>query len=289
LRAAAAIEQRSEHPLAIAVLDLARKHGLSWPEAQRVQAIPGKGIQGTVDGQGVALGSRAFLESIGSRLDEEIEGKATTADELGTELWMAVGNKHVATLWIDDAIRPESAGVIERLISAGIEPSLLSGDREVAVERVAVATGIESFRWHCSPEDKATWIQKRQQLGRRLAFVGDGLNDGPALTQADVGIAMGKGTDLAIDTSDVVLMGSDLAKLPVAVELSRATMANIRMNLIWAFGYNLLLIPLAAGALKPWLGWQLTPVQAGIAMTVSSLAVVFNALGLRLWWHPRQG
>jgi Cu+-exporting ATPase len=100
---------------------------------------------------------------------------------------------------------------------------------------------------------------------------------------------MGKGTDLAIDTSDVVLMGSDLAKLPVAVELSRATMANIRMNLIWAFGYNLLLIPLAAGALKPLLGWQLTPVQAGIAMTVSSLAVVFNALGLRLWWHPRQG
>ncbi len=289
LRAAAAIEQRSEHPLAIAVLDLARKHGLSWPEAQRVQAIPGKGIQGTVDGQGVALGSRAFLESIGSRLDEEIEGKATTADELGTELWMAVGNKHVATLWIDDAIRPESAGVIERLISAGIEPSLLSGDREVAVERVAVATGIESFRWHCSPEGKATWIQERQHLGRRLAFVGDGLNDGPALTQADVGIAMGKGTDLAIDTSDVVLMGSDLAKLPVAVELSRATMANIRMNLIWAFGYNLLLIPLAAGALKPLLGWQLTPVQAGIAMTVSSLAVVFNALGLRLWWHPRQG
>jgi Cu+-exporting ATPase len=195
----------------------------------------------------------------------------------------------VAKLWIDDAIRPESAEVIQRLMGAGIEPSLLSGDREVAVERVAAAAGIRSYRWQCSPEDKAIWIQERQQAGDRVAFVGDGLNDGPALTQADVGIAMGKGTDLAIDTSDIVLMGSDLARLPVAIELSRATMANIRMNLVWAFGYNLLLIPLAAGLLKPLLGWQLTPVQAGIAMTVSSLAVVFNALGLRLWWQPKQG
>lgn len=289
LVAAAAIEQRSEHPLAISVMDLAKKHGLRWPDAQGVQAIPGKGILGTVDGESVVLGSREFLESIDSKLDEEIEGEGATVGARGTELCIAIGDKHVATLWIDDAIRPESATVIQRLRGAGIEPSLLSGDREVAVERVAAATGIRSYRWQCSPEDKAIWIQDRQQAGKRLAFVGDGLNDGPALTQADVGIAMGKGTDLAIDTSDVVLMGSDLAKLPVAIELSRATMTNIRMNLVWAFGYNLLLIPLAAGLLKPLLGWQLTPVQAGIAMTVSSLAVVFNALSLRLWWHPKSG
>jgi Cu+-exporting ATPase len=287
LGAAAAIEQRSEHPLAIAVMDLARKQKIRWPNARGVRANPGKGIAGTVDGQAVALGSREFLESIGSQLDEAIAGTEATG-ERGTELWIAIDGKHVATLWVDDAIRAESAGVIQRLTDAGIEPSLLSGDRKVAVERVAVATGIRSYRWQCSPEDKARWIQERQQAGDRLAFVGDGLNDGPALTQADVGIAMGKGTDLAIDTSDVVLMGSDLARLPVAIELSRATMANIRMNLVWAFGYNLLLIPLAAGLLKPLLGWQLSPVQAGVAMTVSSLAVVFNALGLRLWWLPKK-
>lgn len=289
LGAAAAIEQRSEHPLAIAVIDFAKKHGLRWSNAQEVQAIPGKGIQGTVDGRLVVLGNREFLESLGCEQDRGITGTATTAGELGTELWVGIDGKQVAKLWIDDAIRPESAEVIQRLMGAGIEPSLLSGDREVAVERVAAAAGIRSYRWQCSPEDKAIWIQERQQAGDRVAFVGDGLNDGPALTQADVGIAMGKGTDLAIDTSDIVLMGSDLARLPVAIELSRATMANIRMNLVWAFGYNLLLIPLAAGLLKPLLGWQLTPVQAGIAMTVSSLAVVFNALGLRLWWQPKQG
>jgi Cu+-exporting ATPase len=287
LGSAAAIEQRSEHPLAIAVLDFARKHNLRWSDAQGVQAIPGKGIAGTVDGQSVALGSREYLESMGCKWDAQLEGKRPTSDELGTELLIGIGGKHVATLWIDDAIRPESAAVVQRLKSAGIEPSLLSGDREVAVERVAAATGIRVYRWQCSPKDKAIWIRERQQAGNRLAFVGDGLNDGPALTQADVGIAMGKGTDLAIDTSDVVLMGSDLARLPVAIELSRATMANIRMNLVWAFGYNLLLIPLASGLLKPLFGWQLTPVQAGIAMTVSSLAVVFNALGLRLWWNPK--
>ncbi len=287
LGAAAAIEQRSEHPLALSVLALAKKHGLRWPDAKGVQAMPGKGIIGTVDGASVALGSQEFLKSIGSRLDNEIAVEGATAAARGTELCIAIGDKHVATLWIDDAIRPESATVMERLRIAGIEPSLLSGDREVAVERVAMATGIRSYLWQCSPEDKARWIQERQKAGKCLAFVGDGLNDGPALTQADVGIAMGNGTDLAIDTSDVVLMGSDLGKLPVAIELSRATMANIRMNLVWAFGYNLLLIPLAAGLLKPLLGWQLTPVQAGIAMTVSSLAVVINALSLRLWWLPK--
>jgi len=272
LALAAAAAHASEHPLARAIVRAAEARGIAAPTATNFSASPGLGIRARVDGKDVLLGSARFLGSAGVPL------AAGWEDRAGVHL--AVDGAHVAGFEISDELRPSAAAAILELGDAGLRVAMLSGDSPEAARRMGVPAGISDVRAGLLPEGKVEALRDLQMTGP-VAFVGDGINDAPALAAADVGIAMGGGTDIASGAADVVLVSNDLRRVATAVRLARATMRNIRINLFWAFAYNAALIPVAAGVLYPFTGILLSPVLAAAAMAASSVCVVGNALRLR--------
>lgn len=281
----ALVEQRSEHPLAHAIVEASNSMGLQSDfSVVTFNSIPGLGIEATLsNGDRIRIGSERWMKE--NAIDTvAFESQATHAIERGEGyFYAAVNNSIAALLVIADPIKPTTPTAITNLRQRGYQVALISGDNQKTAASIAERCNIDSSRVYAEvqPNNKAELIQVFKEEGNRIAFVGDGLNDAPALTVADVGIAMGTGTDLAIESADVIIMSGDTLLVPRAIVLSQKVMANIRQNLAWAFGYNVVLIPIATGLLQPWTGWSLSPIVAGGAMSLSSFFVVTNALRLR--------
>ena len=274
----AAVESQSEHPLAAAVVREARDRGLSIPTATQVRAVPGAGVGGSVSGRKVAAGTAAFLSSAGVELPSGADG-----DSAGTALLVSVDGAYAGRVEASDRVKAGAREELERLVRSGRTVYLLTGDRPEVAARIAAEAGIPASNVFAAvrPHEKAQKVAELKKAGAVVAMVGDGINDAPALAAADLGIAMGTGTDVAMAAADVTLVGGALEGVRKALDLSSATVATIRQNLVLAFVYNVLLIPVAAGALYPWTGWTLNPMIAGGAMALSSVSVVTNALRLR--------
>lgn len=277
LRWAGSLEQGSEHPLARAIVDHAAEHGIAFATAERFQAVTGMGVSGVVDGVTVHVGQSVFLQSAG--IDLSAGGSITPTHH--TTIFVGADSVFRGTIALADAVRPEAAAVVVTLQQRGVKVAMITGDQLETAQRIADEVHITDVRARVLPGDKSAEVRRRQSQGERVGMVGDGMNDAPALASADVGIAMSAGADIALAAADVTLMGGRLDRLPRAFELSHATMRIIRQNLWWAFGYNLLMLPLAAGVFAPLTGWWLSPMIASAAMACSSLSVVLNSLRLR--------
>lgn len=275
----AALESRSEHPIAHAIVSAAQERGLDLPEVEEVKAISGEGLAGRSEGSELRIGNRDFLTV---PLPRALAEQAAEWEGTGATVLYAQRDAQVlAVLAVSDVIREEAPRIIAALKAQGLRPAMVTGDSEAAARHVGAALGIEMIRAGVKPMDKAAAVEDLRTEGGPVAFAGDGINDAPALAAADVGVAMGSGTDIAMEAAEVVLVGGDLRGVPTALELSRRTMANIRQNLFWAFAYNVALIPVAAGLLTLWDGPLLSPMLASAAMAASSVLVVTNALRLR--------
>jgi Cu+-exporting ATPase len=284
LALAAAVERQSEHPLAEAVVKKAREEGLALEVASGFNAVEGQGVEAEVAGQKILVGSRGFLETNGiqaGELAEMAERAESLAQEGKTPVFVAAGGRPAGLLAVADALKESSIQAIKRLTSMGLEIIMLTGDNRRTAEAVAQAAGIDRFLAELRPEHKVAEIRRLQQEGRRVGMVGDGINDAPALAQADIGIAIGSGTDIAMEASDITLIKGDLMGVAAALELSRRTIRTIKQNLFWAFIYNTAGIPVAAGLLYPFFGLLLNPMIASAAMAFSSVSVVANSLRLR--------
>ena len=297
LRLAASIERRSEHPIGRAVVEASESVGAGWAAATDVRALPGLGIEGTVDGTGVVIGSHKLIEQRGLPVPEEVEASADRLEREGrTHLFVGFRGEIKGLIALSDSPRADSKAAVDLLRDKGIEVVMLTGDRERTAQAVAAQVGIDRVFAEVLPGEKADVVSKLQAEGKTVAMVGDGINDAPALARADVGIAVGTGTDIAMESSDITLVGGGLTPVAAAIDLSRATMRTIRQNLFWAFAYNVALIPVAAGVLypifsangvpevlSPILGQHgfLNPVLAAGAMGFSSVTVVTNSLRLR--------
>jgi P-type Cu+ transporter len=279
LALAAALEAGSEHPLAQAVVRAAAERNLPVPSARDFVAEPGAGVCAEVDGQPLRLGRLAWL---GLAAPETLVTRAAAAEAAGrTVVWLADGARVLGYLALADRIRADAPAALGELRNLGFEIAMATGDNPAAAGRIAAELGLSAPHAGVSPAGKQQLVQQFQAAGRRVVFAGDGINDAPALAAARVGIAMGHGTDVAIESAGLVLLHGDLRALARAVRLARAVLRNIRQNLFWAFFYNLLGVPLAAGAFLFWPGWSLPPMFAAVAMSLSSLCVVTNALRLR--------
>ncbi|MEB3221720.1 MAG: heavy metal translocating P-type ATPase [Candidatus Sericytochromatia bacterium] len=289
LAVAAALEVGSEHPLAAAVVRAAREQGLALPAAEGFEAVPGAGVRGRVAGRRTWLGTEAFVREAGLDPAPVAAWLDALADAAKTPVIVADEGGVRGVLAIADAPKPEAAAVVRALRAQGLEVAMLTGDRARTARAVAAALGIERVFAEVRPAEKAAHVRALQAAGRRVAVVGDGVNDAPALAAAEVGLAVGTGTDVAIEAADVTLLSGGLGGVVAAVALSRAVLANIRQNLGWAFGYNVAALPVAAGLLYPWTGQLLSPAIASGAMAASSVCVVLNALRLRRFEPPRGG
>ncbi len=281
LALAASVERHSEHPLAAAIVAEAHARGLLVGMAQRFESMAGRGATGVVEGLEVALGSAALMVERGVALDafgRELGEAGHTGRSL---VLVAVDGALAGALGVEDPLRPSAEGACRALEAGGVEVRVLSGDRAAAVGALACELGLGHFEGDASPERKTRAIEELRRAGKRVAMAGDGVNDAPALALADVGIAMGGGTDIAKQTAAITLVRGDLTTIAKARALSRATLRNIRQNLWLAFGYNALCLPIAAGALAPFTGAMLSPTLAALAMTFSSASVIANALRLR--------
>jgi Cu+-exporting ATPase len=279
LRLAASAEQHSEHPLAAAVIRAAKARGLPLAPPSGFGAVPGEGIVAEVDGRAVAIGTASFLSSHG--VDGCIDAPPRHGEPGATVVGVAVEGRFAGTLTLADVIKPTARNAIQDLKQQGLSVVLLTGDAELTAQAVAQQVGIERVMARVLPDGKASAITSLRRQGEVVAMVGDGINDAPALAAADLGIAVGTGTDVAIATADIILVRGDLGGVATAIALAKATMRTIRQNLFLAFVYNVVGIPIAAGLLYPWTGWLLSPIVASVAMTLSSLSVVTNALRLR--------
>ncbi len=285
LRFAAAAESRSEHPLAAAVVAEAKKSGGELPRVSFFEALPGRGVRAGIDGKTWLIGNERLMRDSGF----DPSGGASLKLPPGQSLiYLATERSVVGVIGVGDQLKGEAADAVRMLSRLGVRSVMLTGDNRAAAEAIAGELGLDDFRAELLPGDKARIVREFQQrsAGSVVAMVGDGINDAPALAQADVGIAIGSGTDIAMETADVVLMRSDLAEVPAAIQLSRATMRIIRENLFWAFFYNAIGIPLAAGVFYVFGVPRLDPVFGAMAMAMSSVSVVLNALRLRRW-RPR--
>ena len=288
LALAAAAEQASEHPLGEAVVARAKERGLALPPMREFSTVAGQGIDAmTTDGR-VLLGNRTLMDARAIDVDVLAPGVQRLAAEGKTVIYVAFAGQVLGVIAVADVPKPEAKSVVAALKRLGVSVAMLTGDHRLTAEAIARQAGLDRVLAEVLPEDKARAIKVLQAEGRRVAMVGDGINDAPALAQADVGIAMGSGTDVAIDAADVTLMRGDLNGVVTAIELSRATIRVIRENLVWAFGYNTILIPVAAGVLYPVWGVLLSPILAGSAMAFSSVSVVTNSLRLKRW-RPQHG
>ena len=299
LRLAASVEQLSEHPLGGAIVTSAKDRGLSLEKVTDFQSVPGLGVRANVDGESITVGSMNLAGQAGVQLDGPAETAARLLAEQGkTPMVVLRGMTLLGVLAVADTVRAESAEAVAQLQALGIDVVMLTGDGEATARAIASELGIEQVLAEVMPSQKAEQITRLQAEGKRVAMVGDGVNDAPALAAADVGIAIGTGTDVALETADVALMHADVRGVATAIALSKATMRAIRQNLVWAFGYNVVLIPVAAGGLYLILGqggapeslrWALgdsgflNPMLAAVAMAMSSVSVVSNSLRLRRW------
>ncbi len=282
LRFAAALERHSEHPLAYAVIHAAEKKKLALPDVPDFQAKPAAGVSGKVDGKAVMVGKADFLREQGIENLATLEALAEPHQSDGkSAIFLAVDRRAVAVIVVSDPIKATTPEALAQLRALGISVVMLTGDNERTAKRIASALGIERFHAGVTPQEKHTFITQMKKPGAVVGMAGDGINDAPALAEADVGIAMGTGTDIAMETAPVTLVRGDLRGIVHAIQLGRAMMRNIRQNLLFAFLYNALGIPIAAGILYPWLGMLLSPMIAGAAMSLSSVSVIANALRLR--------
>ncbi len=281
LKFAASVERNSEHPLGEAVVRYAQSQEVNLTEVMDFEAIAGSGVRGVVGGKSIALGTLRWMQELGFDTEYlELRARAWEAASK-TVVWMASEGKIEAIMGIADALKPSSTQVVKALQKLGLEVVMLTGDNRATAESIAHSAGIDRVFAEVRPDQKAAQIQALQAQGKIVAMVGDGINDAPALAIADVGIAIGTGTDIAIAASDITLISGDLQGIVTAIQLSRATMRNIRENLFFAFIYNIAGIPIAAGVLYPIFGWLLSPIIAGGAMAFSSVSVLTNALRLR--------
>jgi Cu+-exporting ATPase len=278
---AASLERGSEHPLAAAFAAAAEERGLKLSPVSEFRSATGKGVIGKVDGRGVALGNQGLLAESGVDLGAWAEKAGEWRERGATVVFLAVDKQLAYLFGVEDPIKESSGEAIRRLHEEGLRIVMLTGDNRVTAEAVARRLGIDEVIAEVLPEQKSEVIERLQGEGRLVAMAGDGINDAPALARADVGIAMGTGTDVAMESADVTLIQGDLRGVVRAINLSRATMRNIRQNLFFAFVYNALGVPVAAGALYPFTGLLLNPMIASAAMTFSSVSVIANALRLR--------
>ncbi|MCE7029724.1 heavy metal translocating P-type ATPase [Jiella avicenniae] len=281
LRLVAAVEATSEHPIALAIVAAARARGIDPAAAANFRSLTGLGVAATVEGREVRVGSARHLAGEGialGRLEAAGDGLAKAAK---SSVFVAIDGAAAAVVAVADPVRAETRTVVDALHGMGLKVAMISGDAKASAEAVAASLGIDHVVAGVMPDGKVAAVESLRESGRRVAFVGDGINDAPALAAADIGIAVGSGTDVAIESAEVVLMSGDLAGVLSAFEISRRTMANIQENLVWAFGYNVALIPVAAGVLYPAYGILLSPMLAAGAMALSSVFVLTNALRLR--------
>lgn len=282
LQLAAALERSSEHPLARAIIDKAKEFNLELPTVTDFQSTTGGGVSGLVEGRLIRVGKGSFLSESGVALSDELEGAALSIQEKAqTTVWVAADDKATGIIGISDPIKDTTASAIDALHAMGIRVIMCTGDNRKTAEAVAAELGIDEVRAELAPQDKNEIIRELKAGGRVVAMAGDGINDAPALAEADVGIAMGTGTDVAIQSAGITLVKGDLSGITKAIKASKATMKNIRQNLFFAFCYNALGVPIAAGVLYPFLGLLLNPMIAGAAMSFSSVSVILNALRLR--------
>jgi Cu2+-exporting ATPase len=281
LRLAAALEQHSEHPLSKAVLQAAKEKGFAVPDVAGFRVIPGKGLEATLDGVALRGGNAEFVSGTGAALRQRADALAADGK---TPLYFSRDGKTVGVIAVADVIKPDSPQAVRELQNMGIRVVMLTGDNRRTAEAIGKQAGVDEVVAGVLPDGKEAAVRRLQGRGR-VAMVGDGINDAPALTRADTGIAIGAGTDVAIDAADAVLMKNSLMDVPAAIRLSRATLRNIHENLFWAFFYNAIGIPLAAGAFIPF-GITLHPMFGAAAMSLSSFCVVSNALRLNLF-HMR--
>ena len=286
LQVAASVEKPSEHPLSVAIGRAAEERGLALSPVTDFTAVPGGGVKAALDGAAVYAGNLDYMTRCGVDTAAVQEQARALARQGKTALYFARDTRLLGLIAVADVVKPDSAAAIKALQAAGREVVLLTGDNETTAQAIAKQVGVSRVIAQVLPTDKAACVEKLQKEGRCTVMVGDGINDAPALARADVGLAIGAGTDIAIESADVVLMRSSLWDIVTAAELSRAVIRNIRENLFWAFIYNAIGIPVAAGVLYPALGITLNPMIAAAAMSLSSVCVVTNALRLRLWKGP---
>lgn len=286
---AGSLDKNSTHPLAVAIVDAGLEKKISHKDVKKFNNLPGKGVEGEVNGYQVYLGNKNLIQSAKLKLPSEIEKKMSALEERGETVVILAANvsggRNEDAVWglisLADTIRSTSAAAVKKLTDMGVETIMLTGDNRTIAQSVAGQAGIKTFFAEVLPDQKILKIKELQSQGKKVAMVGDGINDAPALTQADVGIAIGTGTDVAMEAADMTLIKGDLQKVADAIYISKRTMTNIKQNLFWAFIYNLIGIPLAAGVLYPATGLLLSPIIASGAMAFSSISVVLNSLRLR--------
>jgi len=286
LQTVAAVEAHSEHPVAEAIVEAARASGVKLIKAADFEATPGYGVSATVDERAVAIGADRFMRQMALDVTAFAETASRLADEGKTPLYAAIDGRLAAIIAVADPIKESTPGAIEALHGLGLRVAMITGDNQRTANAIARRLGIDEVIAEVLPDGKVEAVKRLRGNDRKLAFVGDGINDAPALAEADVGLAIGTGTDVAIESADVVLMSGDLRNVPNAIGLSRATITNIKQNLFWAFAYNAALIPVAAGVLYPAYGVLMSPIFAAAAMALSSIFVLGNALRLRRFAPP---
>lgn len=282
----AAVEQQSEHPIAQAIVQAAEQRELQIPSISEFQSITGMGVQAIVDGQQIQIGADRFMTSLNINTDQFAKQAQQLGEQGKSPLYAAINGRLAAMLAVSDPIKASSKAAIEHLHAQGLKVAMITGDNQHTADAIAKQLGIDHVVAQVMPEGKVEAVKKLQEQYGQVAYVGDGINDAPALAAADVGIAIGTGTDVAMDAADVVLMSGHLTGVINALALSKATLRNISQNLFWAFAYNIALIPVAAGILYPFNGTLLSPVLAATAMALSSVFVVTNALRLRGFKAP---
>ena len=282
----AAVEAKSEHPIARAIVDAAEAEGIALPLVAEFESVTGYGVSAVAGGETVEIGADRFM----ARLGHDVRPFAATAERLAAEgkspLYAAIGGSLAAIIAVADPIKDTTPGAIRALHELGLKVVMITGDNARTAKAIAARLGIDDVVAEVLPDGKVDTIRRLKAQYGKVAFVGDGINDAPALAEADVGLAIGTGTDIAIEAADVVLMSGSLNGVPTAIALSKATIGNIGQNLFWAFAYNVALIPVAAGVLYPALGILLSPVFAAGAMALSSVFVLGNALRLRRFRAP---
>jgi Cu+-exporting ATPase len=281
LRLAASLERGSEHPLAAAIVGGAKERAVVLVDASEFASVTGKGVRGTVDGKRVALGNRAMMETDGIDASSLIERAEALRAEGQTVMFVSINGALGGLVGVADPIKDSTPDAIRALMAEGLRIVMMTGDSKTTAQAVAKKLGLDDVVAEVLPDQKAEHVRRFKAQGRKVAMAGDGINDAPALALADVGIAMGTGTDVAMESAHVTLVKGDLRGIARARALSRTTMTNIKQNLFFAFVYNVAGIPIAAGVLYPLTGWLLSPMLAALAMSLSSVSVIGNALRLR--------